>query len=67
MPGLTGIQFARELLALRRDIPIIIFTGNSETITAEEAQAAGIREFLMKPFGKQELAGAIRRVLDNKS
>ncbi len=67
MPALTGIQFARELLALRRDIPIILFTGNSETITAEEAQAAGIREFLMKPFGKQELAGAIRRVLDNKS
>ena len=67
MPGLTGIQLARKLLALRRDIPIILFTGHSETVTPEEAQAAGIREFLVKPFGKQELAGAIRRVLDNKS
>jgi PAS domain S-box-containing protein len=66
MPGLTGIQLAREFLTLRRDIPIILFTGHSETVTPEEAQAAGIREFLMKPFGKQELAGAIRRVLDMK-
>jgi two-component system cell cycle sensor histidine kinase/response regulator CckA len=66
MPGLTGIQLARELLALRRDIPIILFTGHSETVTPEEAQTAGIREFLMKPFGKQELAGAMRRVLDIK-
>jgi two-component system, cell cycle sensor histidine kinase and response regulator CckA len=64
MPDLTGIQLARAILAIRQDIPIIIFTGHSDTITAEEAQAAGIREFLMKPFGKQELAGAIRRVLD---
>jgi CheY-like chemotaxis protein len=66
MPGLTGIQLAREFLTLRRDIPIILFTGHSETVTPEEAQAAGIREFLVKPFGKQELAGAIRRVLDMK-
>ena len=34
MPGLTGIQLARELLALRRDIPIILFTGHSDTVTA---------------------------------
>jgi len=67
MPGLTGMQLARELLALRRDIPIILFTGHSDTVTEEEAQATGIREFLMKPFGKQELAGVIRRVLDDKS
>ena len=67
MPGLTGMQLARELLALRPDIPIILFTGNTETVTPEKAQAAGIREFLMKPFGKQELAGAVRRVLNNKS
>jgi two-component system, cell cycle sensor histidine kinase and response regulator CckA len=67
MPGLSGIQLARALLAIRRDIPIILFTGHSDTVTPEEAQAAGVREFLLKPFGKQELAGAIRRVLDNKS
>lgn len=67
MPGLTGIQLARKFLVLRRDIPIILFTGHTEAVTPEEAKAAGIREFLRKPFGKQELAGAIRRALDNKS
>jgi FixJ family two-component response regulator len=55
------------LLALLQDIPIILFPGHSDMVTEEGAQATGIREFLMKPFGKQELAGAIRRVLDDKS
>jgi PAS domain S-box-containing protein len=67
MPGLTGIQLARKFLAFRQDIPIILFTGHSEVATREEAQAIGVKEFLAKPFGKQELAGAIRRVLDNRS
>jgi PAS domain S-box-containing protein len=67
MPGMTGIQIAREFLALRRDIPIILCTGHSETVTPEEAQAVGIREFLMKPVNKTEFAKTIRRVLDTRS
>jgi signal transduction histidine kinase len=66
MPGITGIQFARELLKLRPDIPIILCTGHSETVSPDIAKEAGIMEYLMKPLAKQELAEAIRRVLDKK-
>ena len=64
MPGITGVQLARELLKLRPDIPIILCTGHSETVSPEIAKEAGIREYLMKPLAKQELAQAVRRVLD---
>ncbi len=64
MPGMTGMQLARELLMVRPDIPIILCTGHTETITEKEAKRAGIREFLMKPISRTQLAETIRRILD---
>jgi DNA-binding NtrC family response regulator len=67
MSGLTGVQLAKELLTIRHDIPIILCTGHSEAVSAETAKDVGIRQFLMKPIAKQELALAIRRVLDTNA
>ncbi len=66
MPGMTGGQLALELLKIRSNIPIILCTGHSETISAEKAKELGIRQFLMKPLAKQELAQAVRMALDGK-
>jgi CheY-like chemotaxis protein len=66
MPGIPGLQLSKELLKIRPDIPIILCTGHSDTVSPEMAKEAGIREFLMKPLAKQELAQVIRRVLDAK-
>jgi PAS domain S-box-containing protein len=63
MPGITGSQLATEILKIRPDVPIILMTGYSETITPEEAVAKGIKEYLDKPFTKNMLAGAIGRSL----
>ena len=64
MPKLTGLNFAKKLLTIRDDIPIILCTGHSDSVTPEIAKKAGIREFLMKPLRRQELAEAIRRAFD---
>ncbi len=64
MPKLTGLQFARKILAMRNDIPIILYTGYSDNVSPEKAQDAGIKEFLMKPLGKKKLAEVVRRTLD---
>jgi PAS domain S-box-containing protein len=70
MPQMTGVQLAREILRIRSDIPIILCTGFSpnseETTTMEEAKAAGVRELVMKPLNKTEMAQIVRRLL-NKS
>ena len=64
MPDMTGIALTKEVLAVRTDMPIILCTGYSETVSPEKAKEAGIREFVMKPVTKKEMAQAIRRVLE---
>jgi len=64
MPNMTGDQFARELISIRPDIPIIICTGFSEKISQKKANDFGIKGFLMKPIIKSEMARMIRKVLD---
>jgi PAS domain S-box-containing protein len=64
MPGLTGIRLAEMMLESRKELPIILFTGYSETVSPEKAKAAGIRAFLMKPVVKKTLAETVRHVLD---
>jgi len=64
MPELTGVELAKEVLALRPDMPIIMCTGFSYTVDANKAEAAGIKAFAMKPLTKREIAKTIRKVLD---
>ena len=64
MPSMTGIQFAKELLKVRPDMPVILCTGHSETISPDIARNAGIREYLLKPLARHELAVIVRQVLD---
>ncbi len=64
MPLMTGDQLAREMLGLRRDLPVILCTGFSDLINEEGAKKLGIREFLLKPIRSPDLAKIVRRVLD---
>jgi PAS domain S-box-containing protein len=65
MPHMTGMEFASKALALRPDIPIVLLTGYSETVTQETAKQAGVREYAMKPVVEEQMAKIIRAVLDN--
>jgi PAS domain S-box-containing protein len=67
MPRLAGTHLVAEILRIRKDIPVILCTGHSETVSPEKAKGLGIREFLMKPTTRQELAEAVRRGLDGKA
>jgi len=64
MPNMTGITLAQELMRIRPDIPVILYSGFDESITPELLKQTGIREFIMKPVAKKELAVVIRKVLD---
>jgi PAS domain S-box-containing protein len=66
MPNMTGTDLVIELLKVRATIPIILCTGQSDTVSPEKAKEIGIRGFLMKPLTNRELAQAVRRVLDEK-
>ena len=66
MPVMTGERLARELRRIRPDIPIILCTGFSHTMTASKAQALGVDAFLLKPLGFRELGLAIQQVLEQR-
>ncbi|RMH04249.1 MAG: PAS domain-containing sensor histidine kinase, partial [Nitrospirae bacterium] len=64
MPALTGEALALAMRNVRPDLPVIVCTGFSHTMTPEKAKALGIEELLLKPIEAGQFAEAIRRVLD---
>ncbi len=66
MPQMNGDKLARELLAIRRDLPIVLCTGFSRRITEAKAKEMGIRRLLMKPLLLRDLAHNVRAVLDGE-
>ena len=70
MPRVTGVELAREALRIRPGIPIVLCTGFSPDsaggIPSRDAELIGIREVWMKPLGSDEMAGIIRKILDEK-
>jgi PAS domain S-box-containing protein len=63
MPHMTGEALSRELLQIRPDVPIILCTGFSHSMTPEKAKAMGIRAFLLKPLLIKDLGRTLHEVL----
>ena len=66
MPHMTGYQLSRQLVEIRKDIPIIICTGFHEKISEETNKEIGIRAIVMKPILQNVLSQTIRKVLDGE-
>lgn len=60
MPGVDGIELARQVLDLHPDCKIIMLTLYDEYLA--DALAAGTRGYLLKDIKAQELSDAIKRV-----
>ena len=63
-PGLSGLDFQRELAARKIHIPIVFLTGHGDIPMSVRAMKAGAVEFLTKPFRDQDLLDAVRVALD---
>jgi PAS domain S-box-containing protein len=65
MPNLTGDELARRLLAIRPDLPIVLCSGFSETVTPDTIREIGIREYLRKPMTARQLAEVMHKALND--
>jgi CheY-like chemotaxis protein len=65
IPGTSGVQVLRQLAAnpATAVIPVIIISGDSNTVTVSELLAAGAADFLAKPFDADQLLAIIGRHL----
>jgi signal transduction histidine kinase len=64
MPHMTGDKLVRELLKIRPDMPIILCTGHSKTVSKEKAKEMGVKAFVMKPILRRTIAETVREALD---
>jgi len=64
LPGLSGLEFQRELAARNIPIPIVFLTGHGDIPMSVRAMKAGAVEFLTKPFRDQDLLDAVLAALD---
>jgi DNA-binding NarL/FixJ family response regulator len=63
MPGRSGFEFIKDLIAERPDRLILVVSMHDEVIYAERALRAGARGYVMKDAGGDNLLLAIRQVL----
>lgn len=60
MPGMTGIELAARLLALRPALRIVMMTGDEERAEAARGHPSIVDEVLLKPMRTEALVHAVR-------
>ena len=63
MPGLSGLDFQKELEAQNNSIPIIFITGHGDIPMGVQAMKKGAVDFLSKPFDDGQLLDAVKVAL----
>jgi two-component system, chemotaxis family, CheB/CheR fusion protein len=63
MPGMTGIELCRTLVASGRNLPTILISGRDDVQTRKMMRDARPIASLLKPFDEKVLVRAIRKAL----
>ena len=66
MPGLSGLELAREVKKKYAHIPIILITGWEVNLDKAQLEVAGILEVLYKPFRLEQLTDIINNIVNSQ-
>jgi len=68
MPGMDGIELATRIRAMpsRRGVPLIAITADSLPETRIACLAAGMNDFIAKPFRREDLLNAAERAIGHR-
>ncbi len=64
MPGMDGLALVAALAKQAPDLPVIMISAHGTVPVAVEAMKAGAKEFLLKPFDKDDVLATVARVLE---
>ena len=64
MPGKDGIQLARELKEVLPSLRVILLTGYNETQYLQDALKIGVKDYLLKPAGAENIIESVLKVRD---
>jgi FixJ family two-component response regulator len=62
MPGMSGIELRRQLVASHADIPVIFITAHEDESIRAQALNGHASAILKKPFSEEALLNAINKV-----
>ena len=65
MPGMDGLEVARELKNICPAVPVILLTARDDMNTRASAMDLGVSEFVAKPVNNRDLLNRIRTQLRN--
>jgi len=63
MPGMDGIALLSALVKSIPDLPVIVLSAHGTVPMAVEAMKHGAKEFMLKPFDREEVIATIERTL----
>ncbi len=66
MPVLNGVEAAREIARIKPECPVILLSGVEDGRFVKEALKAGVRGFVQKSQGADDLVRAIEEVLGGR-
>ncbi len=62
MPGLSGLDVARAVRAIRADLPVAVASGFIDEALSAQAESAGVRELIFKADAAEDLCEALARL-----
>ncbi|PWV97156.1 two-component system C4-dicarboxylate transport response regulator DctD [Hoeflea marina] len=66
MPGASGLDVMRNVLAVDPTMPVILITGHGDVQMAVDAMRAGAYDFIEKPFAANRLFSVVERALEKR-
>jgi CheY-like chemotaxis protein len=66
MPGMSGLDVAREISRIRPDLPVAVTSGLITDELRENAPASGVRHLIYKPDTVDELCDVVRQLTPSR-
>ncbi|SFE45365.1 two-component system, response regulator YesN [Paenibacillus catalpae] len=64
MPGIQGLQAIREIKSLLPDTKFILVTAYDFFAYAKEAVSLGVKEYIVKPAGREQISSTLSQLID---
>lgn len=65
MPGMSGLEFLEHAHVSDPKLPVIVITAHATVETAVDAMKRGAFDYILKPFGSEELLILVDRALEH--
>jgi DNA-binding NtrC family response regulator len=67
MPKMDGLALLRHVKSHHADVVVLMMSGYQDVTAAVEAMKAGVFDYLVKPFGKEDVVRAVQKALAHRA